>query len=132
VIRAGSLLMIRRGRAPAAGLWSVPGGRVEAGESLRDAVVREVAEETGLRITPGPLAGVLEILGPPHYVVLDFHAAVEGETTEPHAGGDAAEARWVALGDISGLRCTPRFVESLTAWGVLGDESPEGLVPGPG
>ena len=120
VIKNESLLMIRRGRAPGAGLWSIPGGKVEAGESLAEALVREVAEETGLEVEAGPLAGIHEVLGPPHYVVLDFHATIEGRP-EPRAGGDAAEVRWVPLESISGLSCTPRFVETLTSWGVLAE-----------
>jgi 8-oxo-dGTP diphosphatase len=119
VVADGSLLMVQRGQEPAAGLWSIPGGRVEPGESLAQALEREVAEETGLEVVAGPLAGIHEVLGPPHYVVLDFHAALQRRAT-PAAGADAADARWVPLESIQNLECTPRLVETLTSWGVLG------------
>ena len=77
-----------------------------------------MAEETGLEVVPGPLAGIHEVLGPPHYVVLDFHAALRRRAT-PAAGGDAADARWVPLDSIQDLECTPRLLETLTSWGVV-------------
>jgi 8-oxo-dGTP diphosphatase len=119
VIREGKLLMVQRGRDPGAGLWSVPGGRVQAGEYLSDALKREVLEETGLEIDVGGLIGLLEVLGPPHYVILDFGAHVIGESTEPQPADDASDARWVPIEEIEKLDCTPRFVESLRGWGVL-------------
>lgn len=122
VIRDGSLLMVRRAHDPGRGLWSLPGGRVELGEYLHEAVAREVREETGLDVTPSALVGILEIVGDPHYVILDF-AASANTSDEPVAAGDADEVRWVALDRVTDLECTPRFVETLTAWGVL---------PGPG
>jgi 8-oxo-dGTP diphosphatase len=118
VVDDGALLMVQRGREPAAGLWSIPGGRVEAGESLAQALEREVAEETGLEVVAGPLAGIHEVLGPRHYVVLDFHAALRRRAM-PAAGADAADARWVPLESIPDLECTPRLIDTLTSWGVL-------------
>lgn len=119
-VRNGELLLIRRRNDPARGRWSLPGGRVEAGELLADALVREVREETGLEISVGDLAGILEVPRPgdTHYVILDYFATVEGSVT-PLAGDDATEARWVALGDVARMDLTPRFVETLQAWGVL-------------
>ncbi len=110
--------MVRRGKEPAKGLWSVPGGRLEHGEYIADAIAREVREETGLEIEVGGLLGVFEVPGATHYVILDHEASVVGDPT-PVAAGDAAEARWVPLDDIQGLECTPRFAEMLRAWGVL-------------
>lgn len=111
--------MVRRGQAPSEGLWTVPGGRVEPGEHLADAVRREVKEETGLAVDPGELLGVLEVItGEWHYVIHDYLAAVTGDSVIT-AGDDAAEARWVPLGEVAKLDCTPRFVETLTGWGVL-------------
>lgn len=121
-IRDGKMLMVRRGREPGRGLWSLPGGRVERGEYLRDALVREVHEETGIVVVPSALVGILEVVGDPHYVILDFAAEPQG-STEPVAQGDADEARWVPLDEVSSLDCTPRFVETLTAWGVLAEGS---------
>lgn len=126
VLRADNhLLMVRRGKEPAKGLWSLPGGRLEHGEYIVDAVAREVKEETGLEIEVGRLAGIFEVLGEQHYVILDFIAEVEGHP-EPRAGQDADDARWVAFDDVEKLDCTPRLVETLTAWSVLASAAEEG------
>lgn len=119
VVHEGSLLMVRRGHEPAKGLWTIPGGQVEKGEYLTDAVGREVQEETGLDVEVGPLLGVFEVVGEPHFVILD-HVAVPLTAEEPVAGSDADAARWVPLDEVHELDCTPRLVEMLTAWGVLG------------
>ena len=122
VLRGDSLLMVRRGREPAKGLWSVPGGKVERGEYLSVALEREVREETGLSVVAGELAGFFEVIGDDtHYVVMDFVATYEGDA-EPSSADDADEVRWVPIEEIKSLDCTPRFVELLTAWGVLTDE----------
>jgi ADP-ribose pyrophosphatase YjhB (NUDIX family) len=80
-----------------------------------------VREETGLAVLPGELAGIFEVVGDPHFVILDFLAAPNGET-DPVPGDDAEEVRWVPLDEVKDLECTPRFVELLTAWGVLPTE----------
>lgn len=122
VLQEGALLMVRRGREPAKGLWSVPGGKVERGEYLSVALEREVKEETGLNVVAGELAGFFEVIGEDtHYVVMDFVATCEGDA-EPTPSDDAEEVRWVPLDEIRTLECTPRFVELLTAWGVLAGE----------
>ena len=111
--------MIRRAKDPSKGLWTVPGGRVESGEYLAEAVRREVREETGVSVDVGELLGVLEVIGDGwHYVIHDHLATVAGDPT-PTAADDASEALWVPLNEVAGLDCTPRFVESLTGWGVL-------------
>jgi ADP-ribose pyrophosphatase YjhB (NUDIX family) len=117
IVRDDCLLMVQRANDPGRGLWSVPGGRIESGEYIADALKREVKEETGLTIDVDEMIGFLEVVGQPHYVILDFLATVVG-TAEPVAGGDAAAARWVPLKQVEQLDCTPRFVETLTAWGV--------------
>ena len=117
VVHGGELLMVRRDREPARGLWSVPGGRVELGEYLNTAVAREVREETGLAIDVGSLLGILEVVGDPHYVILDFMASTAGKTP-PTPGDDVSEARWVPLDEVATLECTPRFVETMRGWGV--------------
>lgn len=103
VIHDGRLLLIRRGRGPAIGQWSVPGGRVEWGETLAQAVEREVAEETGLAVRCGPFIGWVERMGRGHhYVILDFRAEVVGDPPVIlRAGDDAAEAAWVPLSEVS-------------------------------
>jgi 8-oxo-dGTP diphosphatase len=117
-VRAESLLLVRRAKEPARGLWSLPGGSVEGGEYLVDAVAREMLEETGLSVSARGLAGIFEVPGTPHYVVLDFFVEIAGDE-EPVPGGDVSEVRWVGFDDVLTLDCTPRFVETLRGWGVL-------------
>jgi 8-oxo-dGTP diphosphatase len=118
VVKSGSLLMIRRAKEPYEGLWSVPGGMLEHGEYLTDAVRREVLEETGIEVDVGDLLGILELWREPHYVILDY-VATPSTDEEPRPGDDVSEARWVPLEEIPSLECTPRFVETLRGWGVL-------------
>jgi ADP-ribose pyrophosphatase YjhB (NUDIX family) len=122
VVRDGALLMIRRGREPNEGLWSIPGGRVEPGEFLSDAVKREVKEETGLEVEVGELIGILEVPSDDHFVILDY-GVTPVDDSEPVAGDDAMEVRWVPLDEVASLDCTPRFVETLTGWGVLTEQN---------
>jgi ADP-ribose pyrophosphatase YjhB (NUDIX family) len=118
VVRDDALLLVRRDRPPAEGLWSLPGGRVEPGEAVVDAVKREVEEETGLEVEVLGLAGVFEVFGDTHYVILD-HLARAPAGAEPAPGDDASEARFVPLGAVESLPLTPRLAETLKAWGVL-------------
>jgi mutator protein MutT len=114
------LLLVRRGHGPAAGEWSVPGGRVEAGETLAEAVVRELAEETGLEALCDDLVGWVERIGDGgHFVIFDFFVTVlDSPDKPPKAGGDAAEAAWVPLGELSHLRLTEGLVEFLHEHGI--------------
>lgn len=109
------LLLIRRGHGPAAGEWSLPGGRVEGGETLAEAVVREVAEETGLEAVCDDLVGWVERIGADHHhVIFDFYVTVlDGPETGPTAGSDAAEAVWVLLDDVTHLALTDGLAEFL-------------------
>ena len=119
VIHDECLLMIKRAQDPSKGLWTIPGGRVEPGEYLADAVRREVKEETGITVDVGELLGVLEVIHDSwHYVIHDHLATVSGDPLLA-AADDALEARWVPLGEVAKLECTPRFVETLSGWGVL-------------
>ena len=100
VVDAGRLLLVQRGRGAGAGLWSVPGGRVERGETLAEAVVRELHEETGLDGVCERFVGWVERIGAGyHFVILDFTVAVRGG--QPVAGDDAADVDWVPLHDVS-------------------------------
>jgi mutator protein MutT len=113
VLDEGRLLMVRRGQLPAVGEWSVPGGRVESGETLAEAVVREVAEETGLEVVCGELVGWVERMGPGyHFVILDFHATVLDERA-PIAGTDATEVEWVPLTELAERPVVDGLVEFL-------------------
>ncbi len=116
---AGRLLMIRRGHEPALGSWSLPGGRVEPGETEAQAVAREVEEETGVIVRVGPLIGRIEIPAPDGGVfdIGDYAADVIGGELRP--GDDATEAAWVDPAQISARQTPPGFVETLTRWGVL-------------
>jgi 8-oxo-dGTP diphosphatase len=117
---AGRLLLIQRGHEPETGRWSLPGGRIEPGESDEQAVVRETREETGLRVMCGALVGSVQRPGLRGGVldIRDYAATVTGGTLA--AGDDAADARWVSQADLAGLALTSGLAEALTAWGVLG------------
>jgi ADP-ribose pyrophosphatase YjhB (NUDIX family) len=119
---AGRLLVVLRANEPNPGLWSVPGGRVEHGETPAAATVREVAEETGLVVESGPLLGVLRwesrrADGVP--VVLEIHDhAVTVVGGELAAGDDAADVRWMSAAELASARLTPRLLETLADFGV--------------
>jgi 8-oxo-dGTP diphosphatase len=138
MVRDGKLLLIKRGVEPSKGKWSVPGGRVEWGETLIEAVKREVREETGLEIEVGQVAGVYDLVvqdsrfnvrgstneartGPQvthhsspithHYVIIDYYATPIGGDLTP--GDDAADARWVPLEDLDSYELTEHLRERL-------------------
>ncbi|HEY8200513.1 MAG TPA: NUDIX hydrolase [Actinomycetota bacterium] len=116
--RDGAILLIRRGMPPSEGLWSVPGGRLEWGETLAEAVRREVLEETGLEVEAGDVAGVVErIYEGFHYVIVDYFVTVLGGVLK--AGGDVREARWVPEVEVTTLPLAPGLAEALRDFGVL-------------
>ena len=120
VDNAGRLLVIRRGRPPGAGLWSLPGGRVEPRETDAAAVVRELREETGLEVAVGRLVGSLDRPGLDGvtYDIHDYAATVAGGGLR--AGDDAVDARWVTPAGLRVLPTTPGLLDALTGWEVLG------------
>jgi ADP-ribose pyrophosphatase YjhB (NUDIX family) len=116
--------LVKRDREPARGQWSLPGGRVNTGETLYEALVREVREEAGIDVTIDGFCGVAErILRDDggaiehHYVILDFYASAV--TTDLIAGDDAADARWVPVDQIADLHLTAGLVEFLADRGIL-------------
>lgn len=119
VDRAGRLLLVQRGQPPQQGTWSLPGGRVEPGEAETDAVVREVAEETGLAVRVGRLAGRVLRAGPRGavYDIADYLCQVTGG--DLRAGDDAADVRWVAPAELATLTLSTGLLDALNEWGVL-------------
>ncbi|HSO95692.1 MAG TPA: NUDIX domain-containing protein [Acidimicrobiia bacterium] len=116
------LLLVRRGHGPAAGEWSVPGGRVAAGEPVEAAVVREVLEETGLDVVVDELLGWVERFDDDrHFVILDFRVTVLDPDAPVRAGDDAAEAAWVPIPDLGSYRLVAGLVDFLEAVDVLTD-----------
>ena len=108
----GCVLLIQRGHAPAQGRWSVPGGRVERGETLQQALLRELAAETGLSAQMGPLAEVLEYIDDDfHYVILDY--LMTDPQGELRAGEDATDARFIALEDMANYQTTDGLLDVL-------------------
>jgi 8-oxo-dGTP diphosphatase len=109
----GRILLIRRANEPGRGLWSVPGGRVEPGESDEAALVREMAEETGLAVEVGALVGAV-VRG--DYAIADYACTVVGGTLR--AGDDALEARWVGAAEFAALPLVEGLAQTLDEWGV--------------
>jgi 8-oxo-dGTP diphosphatase len=106
------VLLVKRGREPLKGDWSLPGGAVEVGETLERALVREVREETCLDVRVGPIVDVLDRIRPDaegrvayHYVIVDYVCRVEGGTAA--CGSDADAVEWVRRGDLHRFSLTP-------------------------
>jgi len=119
IVREGRAVIVQRTTEPLKGQWSIPGGAVEVGETLRQAAAREAREETGLEVEAGEILEVFESMYPDaegriryHYVLIDFLCRPVGG--ELQAGGDAAQARWVAAEEL------PQFQVSATASRVIG------------
>jgi ADP-ribose pyrophosphatase YjhB (NUDIX family) len=121
---AGRLLLILRGHEPSIGLWSIPGGRIEPGETDERAVVREVLEETGLAVTCGRLLGAAELPGKGGVVieVRDYLAALAPGTVPAaaRAGDDASAVRWVTDADADAMdargELTAGLLATLRSW----------------
>ena len=116
IFEGDAILMVERGKEPLKGYWSLPGGAVETGERLCEAIAREVFEETSLMVEVGPLVEVFERLMPDasgdteyHYVLLDYLCRVVAGT--PEAGDDSSAVAWVRREELRTLLITPGTLE---------------------
>lgn len=121
VIEDGSVLLVRRGQQPFLGQWSIPGGAVELGETLEEAVVREVREETGLTVTPMSMLKTLDRIERDascqirfHFVLVDLLCRLASNKETMRAASDASEAKWLQL---ENLRHSKEF--PLPEWTVV-------------
>ena len=116
----GALLLVQRATPPQVGRWTLPGGRVEPGETMTAAVERELLEETALSVRCGSFVGWAERRGHGyHYVIFDFAVTTHGRGT-PVAGSDAAAVAWVSLADVAALPLVEDLQGFLEQHGVLG------------
>ncbi len=122
------VLLVERGRPPLVGYWSLPGGLVETGERLEDALVREVFEETGLQVTADSIATVFERIMPDesgaceyHYVLVDFYCTVAGGDLRP--GDDSKRAEWFEVDTLEYLLLTAGTRDVIRAcWSQLANQ----------
>jgi 8-oxo-dGTP diphosphatase len=120
IFREGRVLIVRRGRPPAHGLYTLPGGGVELGETLEEAIIREVREETGLEIVPLELVGFRQAIVRDaegrverHFVILPFAARwIEGEIS---LNEELAEAHWLTSAGLAGLKTTEGLAQIVAA-----------------
>jgi ADP-ribose pyrophosphatase len=118
VFKDERVLLVRRGQPPAEGLWAIPGGSVEIGETLQDAAEREIHEETGIRIRAAEPIYTFDVIERDktgsirfHYVIVDLSAEyVSGELT---AGDDAIDARWISVDEINRLAVSSTTLQLL-------------------
>lgn len=121
IIMRSRILLTVRGKPPSEGMWGLPGGAVEVGETVEEALVREVREETGLDVRPLKLVAVLDSVTKDdddrvkyHYVLFEY--LCEHLSGEVHAGSDAVDTRWVPLADLDSVQVMPttrRFIQKI-------------------
>ncbi len=119
---SGRVLLIRRAHEPGSGLWSLPGGKVEEGETDAEALIRELREETGLFATVGAFIGSVERPAPSGvFAIHDYECSVTGGELRP--GDDATDVRWADLATFTTMERTGDLVDELAttlhAWGQL-------------
>ncbi len=120
IIRDGRVLVVQRARSPAAGLFTLPGGVVECGETLEEAITREVLEETALSIEPVGLAGHREVIAcdaekrvERHFVILSF--AARWIAGEPQLNEELSDAKWLRPAELATLKTTEGLAEIVAA-----------------
>jgi ADP-ribose pyrophosphatase YjhB (NUDIX family) len=113
IVREGRVVLVRRGNEPRQGEWSIPGGVLEIGETLRQGATREAREETGLEVEAGEVLEVFDSIHPDpagrtryHFVIIDFLCRVIGGELRP--GGDVLDARWAAAGELETLKLSEK------------------------
>lgn len=133
ILDHGDILLVRRDREPDRNHWSLPGGRVELAESLREALAREIREETGIEADVDGLCGIAERIVRDdegavefHYIIADFYATARSRSAT--AGDDAAEVRWFPVSDLAEQSLPPGLLEFLADRGILEGRRPR--VPG--
>lgn len=122
-LKDDEILLVKRAVEPSIGKWSIPGGSVEIGETLQEAVKREVREETGLEVEVGDLAGVTDLIVRTdgalkwHYVLINFMASVTGGALA--AASDVSDCRWVRLSEIRNYDVTVTLLRRLEEMGLI-------------
>ena len=116
----GRLLLVQRANPPAQGLWSLPGGRQEPGETAEQGVVREVREETGLTVRVEREVGTVVRQAPSgdDYVIRDFVCVLRGDDAVV-AADDAADARFFSVSELADLPTSEGLIEALTEWNLV-------------
>jgi ADP-ribose pyrophosphatase YjhB (NUDIX family) len=123
ILRGREILLVKRGGEPGLGKWSAPGGSMEIGETLQEALKREVREETGLEIEVGKLASVSDLIVKQdndiafHYVLIDYYATVVSGNLI--AATDALDCRWVSLDEIRKYDVTASLIDRLRDNGLI-------------
>ncbi len=112
------ILLVKRGTAPSKGLWAIPGGKIELGETMVQAVEREVLEETGIAIETSHIISVFDSITRDdtgviqfHYIIIDFLAHPLDPKATPASGDDAEDARWVSVDELDNLPITKTTLE---------------------
>jgi 8-oxo-dGTP diphosphatase len=113
VFRGREVLLVKRGQKLGQGLWSLPGGKVEVGETVANAALREVLEETGIRATIVGFVGLYEIITSEAHYAIAAHAAIY-QSGEAKAASDAAQARFVGFDEIEALPLAPNTLAAIT------------------
>ncbi|MDH7600989.1 MAG: NUDIX hydrolase [Armatimonadota bacterium] len=122
IVQDGQILLVKRGAEPNKGLWSLPGGAIELGETASDALVREVMEETGLKVEPLHVAYVHDVIQRVdqtviwHYVIISYFASVVSGCVQ--ASSDAEAVEWVPLDQVKNLNTTDGLLERLRSAGL--------------